>query len=243
MATVVTGGAAGLGRVVAEELATRGHRLVLLDRDPEALATTGADLGARHGTPVRTVVADLSTPSGTGAAGEELTRHADIGALVNLAGGWLPGVQYPEAAPETWLSALHLNLVAPMLLTQLLWPRLAAARGAVVNVGSSGGLGEEAYGSPEYGAAKAGLHRFTGSLAARHDVRVMAVVPGWIGLERAHRERAALSEDERRVLPALVPPVDVARAVATLLESGRAGQVVLMLEGEPSSRRGPSADP
>lgn len=70
-------------------------------------------------------------------------------------------------------------------------PQLAAVRGAVVNIGSSGGIGDDAYGSPEYGAAKAGVRRFTASLSARHDVRVMAVVPGWIGLDRAHQEWGA----------------------------------------------------
>ena len=86
------------------------------------------------------------------------------------------------------MSALTVNLVAPMLLTQLLWPSLAAGGGAVVNIGSSGGIGDDAYGSPEYGAANAGIRRFTASLSSRTDLRVMAVVPGWIGLERAHHE-------------------------------------------------------
>lgn len=49
-----------------------------------------------------------------------------------------------------------MNLVAPMLLTQRVWATLAAGAGAVVNIGSSGGIGDAAYGSPEYGAAKAG---------------------------------------------------------------------------------------
>ena len=136
---------------------------------------------------------------------------------------------YPEAPPETWLSALTLNLVAPMLLTQLLWPSLARGGGAVINIGSSGGIGEGAYGSPEYGAAKAGIHRFTASLSARSDVRVMAIVPGWIGLERAYREWAALSADEQRAVGQLIPPRAIATKVAYLLAKGRPGEVVEML--------------
>lgn len=175
------------------------------------------------------LVADLSTAAGVRAAGAELNARPDVDVLVNNAGGWLPGEQYPEAAAETWLSALTLNLVAPMLLTQLLWPRLAAAGGAVVNIGSSGGIGDESYGSPEYGAAKAGIRRFTTSLAARSDVRVMTVVPGWIGLERAHREWAELSPEQQHEVGALIPPGDIARTVVSLLTSGRPGEVIDML--------------
>lgn len=96
------------------------------------------------------LVADLSTVDGVRAAADALLAGGDITGLVNNAGGWLPGDQCPEAEPEAWLSALTLNLTAPMLRTQLLWPLLAGAGGSVVNIGSSGGLGDATYGSPEY---------------------------------------------------------------------------------------------
>jgi NAD(P)-dependent dehydrogenase (short-subunit alcohol dehydrogenase family) len=47
------------------------------------------------------------------------------------------------------------------------------------------GIEDEPYVSPEYGAAKAGLIRFTTSLAQHGNVRVNCVVPGWIATERA----------------------------------------------------------
>lgn len=159
----VTGGAAGLGRSVAELLESRGYDVVVVDREAG-------------------VVADLSDL-------DEVRRVAGVleargvDALVNNAGSWSPGAQYPDADDAVWLSSMTLDLLGPMLLTRLLWQRLEA----VVNVGSSGGEGAEAYGSPEYAAAKAGLRRFTSSLTGRDDLRVTAVVPGWIGLERAHR--------------------------------------------------------
>jgi NAD(P)-dependent dehydrogenase (short-subunit alcohol dehydrogenase family) len=126
---------------------------------------------------------------------------------------------------------MTLNLLAPMLLTHRLWPTLSAVSGAVVNVGSSGGEGDEPYGSPEYGAAKAGVRRFTASLGSEPEVRVMAVVPGWIGLDRAQRDWAALSPDQQRDIGPLVPPQDVARTVLALLDHGRAGEIVEMLPG------------
>ena len=225
----VTGAGAGLGYAIAAELVRRGRTVVLLDRDEAALRTSVEHLD--DGRRVAGLTADLSSIAGVRTAASALLTRGNVGGLVNNAGGWLPGEQYPDAAPEQWLSALTLNLTAPMLLTQLLWPMLSAAAGSVVNIGSSGGLGAAAYESPEYGAAKAGLRRFTTSLAARRDVRVMAVVPGWIGLERARKEWAALTEPERDEIGQLIPPEEIAAIVCTLLESGHAGQVVEILDG------------
>ena len=241
--TAITGAAGGLGLVIADELLSRGRRVVLVDRDAGAADVAAAELSARHGCPVPSVRADLATLGGARTAAAELTERFELDALVNNAGGWIPGDQYPDASSDAWLSALTLNLVAPMLLTQLLWSRLAARSGAVVNIGSSGGTGEDAYRSPEYGAAKAGLHRFTASLGSRPDVRVMAVVPGWIGLDRAEQEWAALSPSERIEAGPLIPPRDIARAVAALLEDGCPGEVVYLLrKDEQTSTNGPSTE-
>lgn len=226
---VVTGGAAGLGVVVAETLLAGCMEVLLLDRDDAALAQTSQRLGTGHPSPVRVLHADLSTIEGIRAAADALDEHSDITALVNNAGSWSIGDQYPEAAPEGWLAALTLDLIAPMLLAQRLWPRLARVGGAVVNVGSSAGEGDEPYGSPEYAAAKAGIRRVTGSLGGRTDVRVMAVVPGWIGLDRAHREFDALTPAEQRAAGPLVPPQTVADHVRRLIERGRAGEIVELL--------------
>ena len=242
---VVTGGAAGLGAVIAETLLVHGHGVLLVDREVAAANVTASDLEARHGSPVAVIGADLSTIAGIHAAADALDGVPDLTALVNNAGSWSSGTQYPDAGLDAWLAALTLDLIAPMLLAQRLWPRLATvggaggvvgasggvgASGAVVNIGSSGGEGDEPYGSPEYGAAKAGLRRFTSSLGGRADVRVMAIVPGWIGLDRAHRQFDALTPEQQRAAGRLIPPQEVADRVLYLLEHGRPGEVAELLE-------------
>src|SRR4051794_16113831 len=219
---MVTGGASGLGRTIAETLFERQWSVLLVDRDADALSATSAELESRFGRRPTELVADLSSLEGVRAAAAS-EASAEVGALVNNAGGWLPGPQYPDAPPSMWTAALTLNLLAPMLLTQLLWSRLAERAGGVVNVGSSGGIGDEPYGSPEYGAAKAGLRRFTAAMGSRAGVRVMAVVPAWIGLERAHVEYAALSPQERAASGPPIPPVDVAEAGGGPLGGGGGG--------------------
>lgn len=232
----ITGAASGLGRIVASTLLERGRPVVILDRDDERVHAAASQLSDQYGIQVPVIVTDLGVIAGIRTAAEELTERFQVSALVNNAGGWLPGDQYPDTDPDGWLSAITLNLLAPMLLAQQLWPMLSAVSGAVVNIGSSGGVGDAAYGSPEYGAARAGIRRFTGSLGSRPDVRVMGVVPGWIGLDGAHRERVALTPDQQREVGPLIPPQDIANTVVSLLDHGRPGEVIEILrKGEQTS--------
>jgi NAD(P)-dependent dehydrogenase (short-subunit alcohol dehydrogenase family) len=137
---LVTGAAAGTGRVIARRLAGEGARVVTADLADGVDVTDDERLAA--------LIADT---------------RPDI--LVNNAGGGghVPP-HYPEATPEQWTATLHLNLRAPMLATQL---ALRAGTQAVVNIASSGGVGLEPHASPEYAAAKAGLIRFTAALGGR----------------------------------------------------------------------------
>jgi 3-oxoacyl-[acyl-carrier protein] reductase len=104
--------------------------------------------------------------------------------------------------------------------------------GAIINVASSAGRGFDGYGSPEYAAAKAGLIRFTSALAGlqeAHGVRMVCLVPGWVGLERAQREVAALPPGSR---PELVPPEEIVAVAIELIRHGRSGTVIELREGE-----------
>ncbi|QIG44502.1 SDR family oxidoreductase [Nocardioides anomalus] len=233
---IVTGGGAGLGRELALGLAGAGYAVVVADLD-EAAARSCATAVEEHGVPARPVRADLRE---RGDLDHVLAAAQSLGGpdvLVNNAGAWSARRQYPEAAEDEWVATMALNLIAPMTLTQLvLDPMRARGGGVVVNIASSGGIGFEAYGSPEYGAAKAGLIRFTSALAGLADtdaVRVMCVAPDWIGLDRAHEQWRRLSEDERARARPLIPPADVVASVLDLVRHGTGGTVVELWGGEP----------
>ncbi len=227
---VVTGAAGGLGREIAVALARRGAAVLVADRDPAGAEQT-VRLVRAHRVGGWACCGDVTVEADLRALAARARDLGGADVLVNNAGGWTPGEQYPAAPYDAWSRTLDLNLRAPMLLTQLFLAGLDDRRGparpaAVVNVASSAALGAEGYGSPEYAAAKAGLVRFTTSLgdpATAARARVMAVVPGWIGLPRAHEQVEALPAAER---PVLVPPEAVTRAVVDLVAHGRAGEVV-----------------
>jgi NAD(P)-dependent dehydrogenase (short-subunit alcohol dehydrogenase family) len=119
---------------------------------------------------------------------ETVRRFGRLDVLVNNAGG-SPGAEAATASPRFSEKIIGLNLLAPLLCAQ------AANRvmqdqdegGAIVNIGSVSGT-RPSPGTAAYGAAKAGLHNLTTTLAVEWapKVRVNTVIGGLIRTEQAH---------------------------------------------------------
>lgn len=235
---LVTGAAAGTGREIARRLGTDGALVVVADVDPHAGQETARAIEAQGGI-ARFVRTDVTS-------GDDLRRmvafaERELGTpriLVNNAGGGgHVEPHFPDAEPGRWQATLDLNLRGAMLATQLvLGPMRFAGGGVVVNVASTAGLGFGPYASPEYAAAKAGLIRFTSSLAGlreRMNVRVNCVVPDWIATDRAREELARMTPAQRAAAPEPLPPEEVAGAVVGFVRDEElAGRVMVMWPGE-----------
>ncbi|MEU4606492.1 SDR family NAD(P)-dependent oxidoreductase [Kribbella sp. NPDC023972] len=223
---VVTGAAVGIGRAIAQRLAAEGAEVVVADVDSDGGRETCHSIGSG----ARFVRVDLRDDD---AVVDLMACQPQI--LVNNAGGG-PSLQpcFPEASVERWSASLDLNLRAPMLTTQLALPAMrAAGGGAIVNVGSTAGLGFGPHVSPEYSAAKAALIRLTATLAPladSHGVRVNCVVPDWVATDRGIRERSLLPEDERG--PELVPLDVLTDAVVRFIDDDTLTGRVLLLGRE-----------
>jgi NAD(P)-dependent dehydrogenase (short-subunit alcohol dehydrogenase family) len=229
---IVTGAAAGTGLALARRLAADGAEVVLADIDEEAgRAAADGIAGARFAR------ADMAERAHV----ERLLSDAEgLRVLVNNAGGQLPGPQFPGAPFETWSRALDLNLRGPMLATQLaIAPMRAAGGGVVVNVASSAGNESTPYASPEYGAAKAALIRFTTALGDLDGVRVNCIVPNWIRTERAEAELAAMTPEQRDRAPGTIPLEVVCDAVAELIADEAARGRVVVIEPPAGTRSDP----
>lgn len=212
---VVTGGTRGIGAAIVRHLLAQGYRVATCGRSaPEApIAADGreADFDA----------CDIRDAEAVGRwIAAVAARHGRIDLVVNNAGG-SPPADAATASPRFSERILHLNLLAPLHVSQAALPHLRAAGGSIVNIASVSAV-RPSPGTAVYGAAKAGLVSLTTSLAQEWgpQVRVNAIIVGLIETETAEmtygtgqaQQRIAASLPLRR----MGRGEDVAEAVAFL---------------------------
>jgi 2-dehydro-3-deoxy-L-rhamnonate dehydrogenase (NAD+) len=173
---VITGGAQGIGRAIAERMLRSGARVVLWDREVGRLADAGAALSALG--PVDTRAVELTDQRAVDDAVKAADAPIDI--LVNNAGITGGNGTVWELEPAVWREVIEVNLVAPFLTCRAVVPgMLARGYGRIVNIASIAGK-EGNPNASHYSASKAGLIAFTKSLAkevATRGVLVNAVTP------------------------------------------------------------------
>jgi NAD(P)-dependent dehydrogenase (short-subunit alcohol dehydrogenase family) len=175
---LVAGGTGALGAGVLRALLDAGHPVTatwLVDRERERVES---DFGEARG--LTLVKADLFEPEGARAA-VEATR--DIGAVVNLVGGFSSGPRAHETDVEEYERMLRLNLRPGFLLARAAIPKLLeAGGGAYVGVSARPALRPFA-GASAYVTAKAAVLAFVQALDAdyRDDgIRCNAILPSVI---------------------------------------------------------------
>ena len=177
---LVTGGGRGLGRVLAEALAGEGMAVAITGRDVASLnagARSLRSLGAR----ALAFPADVTDPEAVDDVVERVVEElGPVDVLVNNAGITEHGPLW-ESDPEEWWRVVEVNLRGPFLCSRAVLPSMVSrSHGRIVNVSSGVGNGPSADQSA-YSVSKAGLTRFTDSLAvqaAPHGVWVFAITPG-----------------------------------------------------------------
>ncbi len=133
---VVTGATAGIGREFCEQLARRGHDLLLVARDRARLAEASSALAGAHRVRAEAFPADLTRDDDVTRLAERLSASADLTLLVNNAGFGSRG-RLAESDAGKQEAMVRLQTLAPMRLTRAALPvLLGARRGAIVNVSS-----------------------------------------------------------------------------------------------------------
>lgn len=173
---VVTGGARGVGAGISRAFLEAGADVIAVARrEPDALPEGGGRKAAFVSLDVRDADAAEAFAAG-------LDR---VDVLVNNAGG-APFLPLADGPLRTHLKIIELNLTGPLIMARTLRP-LMPDGSSVVNIGSVSGV-RPSPGTAAYGAAKAGLHSLTQSLAVEWAprVRVNTLVLGMIRTELAH---------------------------------------------------------
>jgi NAD(P)-dependent dehydrogenase (short-subunit alcohol dehydrogenase family) len=239
---LVTGAGRGIGREVAELLASRGARVMGVARNEQELAATGLDY----------TVADLGTAEGCALAvsqTEERLGPIEIFVCNHGIGSAHERVIW-EQDREIWDETMRINLDGPFHLSRLILKGMVErGYGRAVYTSSTAGEHAEHAGSA-YSSSKHGLIGLMRSVAqdgGAYGITSNAVLPGWVRTEMAERSARAEAKD-RGITPeqvwderaALYPPGRVAtpREVAEMIaflaseeSSGVSGQAITVALG------------
>ena len=178
---LVTGGARGIGRMLAEGLLRAGATVLISTRKPDAAEEAGRALGDFGD--VHAIAADISTEDGCRDLAEQVASITDhLDGLVNNAGAtW--GAPFDDFPAHAWDKVMGVNVKAPFLLAQQLRPLLEACRrgpSRIINIGSIDGLAVPNYENYAYSASKAAVHHLTKHMAATlaPSILVNSIAPG-----------------------------------------------------------------
>lgn len=244
----VTGSSRGIGRVVADHLASLGARVAVHGTSPtstrafgeaDSLAAVAEEIAGLHDVDVLPVCGDLTDEATVKANAAEIrSRLGEVDILVSCAGGDIgaQGTSGPlggkpaENDPlNISLDDIHIvldrNLMTCILTCREVAPAMMARRrGWIVNVGSIAGMVGQVN-SAIYSTAKAAVHEYTRCLAAMmrpYNVYVNAIAPGLIVTPRFLASRE--TDDDLQVRDGTLDrygwPDEVARTVAYLVSDG-----------------------
>jgi len=208
---LITGGARGIGFGIATAMVNAGYDVTVTGLSHEEVVAVPQHL---HLSTVRLDVTHAESIS------EVLAPFDELAALFNCAGVICRGGA--EYDIDTFQKVIDVNLTGTMRMCVAARPKLAAARGAIVNTASMLSF----FGGPmvpAYTASKGGVMQLTKSLAvawAPDGIRVNAIAPGWIATEMT---RSIIAEETRSAeilsrtpLQRWGEPVDIGGAVVFL---------------------------
>ncbi|MFP5314874.1 MAG: SDR family oxidoreductase [Actinomycetes bacterium] len=206
---LITGASRGIGRAIADDLAST-HHLLLGGRDRAALEALASSYPSAE--PFAVDVREVS--------GADVADIERLDVLVHSAGVLQMGA-IADLEDETWRTSFEINMFAVARLTRLLLPALRAARGQVIAINSGSGYSSGA-GSAVYSGTKFALRALTDALREEeraNGVRVSSIHPGRVATDM----QAELHEFEGKDYSptAWIQPGQVAKAVRLAVDASR----------------------
>jgi 3-oxoacyl-[acyl-carrier protein] reductase len=195
----VAAGSKGLGRAIAEELASEGATVAICARGAEALGKAAHEIGRTTGSEVLALEGDVSNPASVSemiAAATAKLGRVDI--LVTNAGG-PPSGKFESLSAEMWQSAVDLTLTSAVNMTRAVLPGMRERGwGRVINV-TSITVKQPVDGlmlSNSLRAAVTGFARTLANEVATSGITVNNILPGYTRTDRVEQLAGAASQRE-----------------------------------------------
>ena len=235
---LITGGAGGVGRAVAERMVAAGARVLITDRNETDLRAMVKSLSTSGGDQIESVTADLSSPPGLTRMFERVDHWlGGLDMLVACAGvGSGPLMEMDDAG---WRYVIESNLISYVACTKGAIARMKESGrrdGLIILVGSIS-VHIKAVGESVYNAAKGGVASFAETLRKElipEGIRLTLIEPGAIGSAM----QPFPSEERARQIEAhkMLPSAEVAEAIM-FAATRSAGVDVVTLRIEPLDQK------
>jgi 3-oxoacyl-[acyl-carrier protein] reductase len=219
--TIVTGGAQGIGRAIAELLAQQGSNVVVADIQMEKAEATAKEIAANTGQQAIAVQVDVAdSDSAKAMIDSAIAEFGRVDVLVNNAGITRDNL-IMRMGEDEWDLVLSINLKGAFNCSRaVIRPMMKQRYGRIINMSSVSGLAGQA-GQTNYSSSKAGLIGLTKAMAKEvgsRNVTVNAVAPGFIETDLTADLPQELKDWGVQMTPLgrFGQPEDVARAVAFL---------------------------
>lgn len=246
---LITGGSSGIGLALAQELARRGTRLVLLARNPDKLQAARSSLAPSSLGEHVTAEADVSdTVQANQAVQNILQQVGQIDLLVNSAGVVHPGYAQ-DLSLDLYRWMMDINYFGTVNVTQAVLPGMLQRRsGYVVNVGSFVSR-VSVIGYAAYAPSKFAVRGYSDALRMEmkpYGINVSIVYPPDTDTPQLAYENQYKPPELKHLLPELgvVTPEQVARAIISGIQHQRyeihpdfGSRVLLYLDGAAGSLR------
>ncbi|MEW6557601.1 MAG: 3-oxoacyl-[acyl-carrier-protein] reductase [Elusimicrobiota bacterium] len=218
---IVTGGAQGIGKAIAEKLADNGCKVVIVDVQEEIAKNIADEITKLKNIETLALKIDVSSSAETEQMVKKtVEKFGKIDIIINNAGITRDNLLI-RMSDEEWDKVLAINLKGVFNCSKAVAKIMMKQRsGKIVNIASVVGLMGNA-GQANYSASKGGVVALTKTLArelASRNINVNAVAPGFIKTAMTDK----LSDDQKKKLTDLIPllrlgePQDVANVVAFL---------------------------
>jgi 3-oxoacyl-[acyl-carrier protein] reductase len=184
---LVAAASRGLGRAVAEELATEGASLVICGRETKTITETAASIAESTGAHVLAVAADVSMPDDVNRlVASSVARFGRVDILVTNAGG-PPAGKFESLTPEQWEAATRLTLYSAIDLAREVLPGMKERGwGRILNI-TSIAVKQPVDGlmlSNSLRSAVTGFARTLANEVAHQGITVNNILPGYTRTER-----------------------------------------------------------